>query len=136
MSTKGRYSLRAVIDIASHPPTEAVSSRCIAEHARMPEGYLLQLLRRLKDAGIVKSVRGAGGGYVLARPADEITVGEVFEAAGEPVMPVECRGLAGRGECWAEEECRAKVAWRRLNEGISEILNGMTIASLFERPEI
>lgn len=135
MSTKGRYSLRAVIDIAAHPYGEAVSSRSIAEEAHMSEGYLLQLMRRLKDAGIVRSVRGANGGYALARPADQITVGEIFEAAGESVEPVECIGLAGRGECRHEEKCRAKVAWRRLNDGITEILNGMTIASLFEKTE-
>lgn len=136
MSTKGRYSLRAVIDIASHPPGEAVSSRSIAEQAHISEGYLLQLMRRLKDAGIVTSVRGANGGYILARPAAEITVGEIFAAAGEPIEPVECIGLRGRGECWAEDQCRAKVAWRRLNDGMTKILNEMTIASLFEeRPE-
>lgn len=132
MSTKGRYSLRAVIDIASHPPGEAVSSRSIADQSRMSEGYLLQLMRRLKDAGIVRSVRGANGGYVLARPASEITVGEIFEAAGEPIEPVECLGLKEQGECWAEDQCRAKEVWRRLNAGVTKILNEMTIASLFE----
>ena len=135
MSTKGRYSLRAVIDIAAHSYGEAVSSRSIAEQAGMSEGYLLQLMRRLKEAGIVRSVRGASGGYALARPASEITVGEIFEAAGEPIEPVECVGLRGRGECQHEEMCRARVAWRRLNDGITEILRGMTIASLFEEAD-
>lgn len=131
MSTKGRYSLRAVIDIAANMGGEPVSARCIAERANMSEGYLLQLLRHLKDAGIVNSVRGASGGYILAKPPTDITVGEIFRAVGEPVEPVECAGIVEGGFCEESEKCRAKEAWRQLNAGIAKILDEITIASLF-----
>lgn len=132
MSTKGRYSLRAVIDIAANMDGEPVSARCIAERANISEGYLLQLLRHLKDAGIVNSIRGAAGGYTLAKPPAEISVGEIFRAVGEPVEPVECAGLAQGTGCKDAPLCRAKEAWRRLNAGIAEILDEMTVASLFD----
>lgn len=133
MSTKGKYSLRAVIDIAAQEDDKAVSTHFIAEQERISEGYLLQLMRLLKEAGIVNSVRGVNGGYTLARPAEDITVGEIFQAVGERIEPVECRALKTPGACQDEERCRAKEAWRRLNDGIAGILNEMTIASLFEQ---
>lgn len=135
MSTKGRYGLRAVIDIAANTGGEPVSARCIAERARISEGYLLQLLRHLKDAGIVYSVRGASGGYTLAKPSSEITVGEIFRAVGEPVKPVECAGITEGAFCEDARTCRAKNAWSRLNAGIAQILDNITIASLFEAKE-
>ena len=76
LSTKGRYGLRAMIDLASHEEEGAVSIASISERQNISESYLEQLVRPLRKAGFIESVRGAGGGYVLAKPADSISVGD------------------------------------------------------------
>lgn len=78
LSTKGRYGLRAMIDLASHEEEGAVSIASISERQNISESYLEQLVRPLRKAGFIESVRGAGGGYVLAKPADSISVGDVL----------------------------------------------------------
>ena len=76
LSTKGRYGLRALIDLAQYSEEEPVSISCIAERQNLSERYLEQLMSLLKKAGLIKSIRGAGGGYVLAKDAGEISVGD------------------------------------------------------------
>ena len=106
LSTKGRYGLRAMIDLASHEEEGAVSIASISERQNISESYLEQLVRPLRKAGFIESVRGAGGGYVLAKPADSISVGDVLrvlegglEAAWAAAMrPISAsRVLCGRG---------------------------------------
>ena len=80
LSTKGRYGLRALIDLALYSESEAVSIQSIATRQNISDSYLEQLVRKLKSAGLVVSVRGAQGGYKLARPAGEISVGDVLRA--------------------------------------------------------
>ena len=80
LSTKGRYGLRALIDLARYSELEPVSISCIAERQNLSERYLEQLMSLLKKAGLVQSIRGAGGGYVLAKDAGEISVGDVLRA--------------------------------------------------------
>ena len=89
LSTKGRYGLRAVVDLALHQEEEAVSLSSIAERQHISMSYLEQLIARLKKAGIVGSVRGAQGGYMLAKPAGEISVGEILRALEGSLNPVD-----------------------------------------------
>ena len=80
LSTKGRYGLRALIDLAQNSTEEPVSITSIAERQEISERYLEQLMSKLKKSGIVKSIRGAAGGYILARPMEEISVGDILRA--------------------------------------------------------
>ena len=89
ISTKGRYGLRALIDLAQYSEIEPVSINSIATRQGISEGYLEQLLTLLKKAGLIKSIRGAGGGYVLAKEMNEISVGDVLRALEGSLQPVE-----------------------------------------------
>lgn len=90
LSTKGRYGLRALIDLAQYSEETPVSITSISKRQDISERYLEQLMSMLKKAGIVKSIRGANGGYILARDAKEISVGEVLRALEGSLEPVEC----------------------------------------------
>ena len=90
LSTKGRYGLRAMIDLASHEEEGAVSIASISERQNISESYLEQLVRPLRKAGFIESVRGAGGGYVLAKPADSISVGDVLRVLEGGLEAVTC----------------------------------------------
>ena len=97
LSTKGRYGLRAMIDLASHEEEGAVSIASISERQNISESYLEQLVRPLRKAGFIESVRGAGGGYVLAKPADSISVGDVLRVLEGGLEAVTC----SVNEAWA-----------------------------------
>jgi len=90
VSTKGRYGLLAMIDIAAHQAQGSVSLRSVAERNNLSENYLEQLLPALRKAGLVKSIRGAQGGYVLAKPSDSITMGDILRTLEGPLSPVDC----------------------------------------------
>lgn len=97
LSTKGRYGLRAMIDLASHEEEGAVSIASISERQNISESYLEQLVRPLRKAGFIESVRGAGGGYVLAKPADSISVGDVLRVLEGGLEAVTCSVNEGLG---------------------------------------
>ena len=90
LSTKGRYGLRAILDLAVYGKEQPVSIRSISERQDISERYLEQLIAKLKKAGLVESIRGAGGGYRIARPADTISVGEVLYVLEGSLNPVDC----------------------------------------------
>ena len=93
LSTKGRYGLRALIDLAQYSENEPVSITSISDRQDISERYLEQLMAMLKKSGLVKSVRGAGGGYVLAKKMNEISVGDVLRALEGNLDPVACTGF-------------------------------------------
>ena len=97
LTTRGRYGLRALIDLAVHESEGAVSAQSIAERQELSESYLEQLIRSMKRAGLVASVRGAGGGYHLARPASEISVGDILRALEGTMEAVSCPALTVEG---------------------------------------
>ena len=108
LSTKGRYGLRAMIDLASHEEEGAVSIASISERQNISESYLEQLVRPLRKAGFIESVRGAGGGYVLAKPADSISVGDVLRVLEGGLEAVTCSPPPvneGLGGCDAADFC-------------------------------
>ena len=124
LSTKGRYGLRALIDLAQYSEETPVSITSISKRQDISERYLEQLMSMLKKAGIVKSIRGANGGYILARDAKEISVGEV--------LPVECAGLDPRGGCQASESCVTKYVWKRINDSINRTVDDIWLSQLVE----
>ena len=89
LSTKGRYGLRAMIDLADYSEEMPQSIACIAARQSISDSYLEQLMAKLKKAGLITSIRGAQGGYVLAKPSKEISVGDILRAL-EDLSPVNC----------------------------------------------
>lgn len=131
LSTKGRYGLRALIDLAVHSQGGTpVSIMSISARQDLSERYLEQLMAMLKKAGIVRSIRGAGGGYVLARDTRDISVGDVLRALEGKLDPVDCAGLDPGGECRAADSCVTKYVWKRINESINRTVDEIRLDQL------
>ena len=129
ISTKGRYGLKAVLDIAMHDEASSVGS--IAARQCISENYLERLIAMLKKAGIVNSLRGAQGGYVLARPAEDISVGEVLRALEGDLNPVDCAEIDGSGDfCEGADTCITKFVWKRISDSINQAVNNLMISEL------
>ena len=129
ISTKGKYGLRAMIDLAQYSEQEAVSISNIAQRQKISESYLEQLVAKLKKAGLVVSIRGAAGGYRLARPAAGISVGDVLRALEGDVRAVICTAQTEEG-CEGEELCVTKYVWQRINESIEKTVDVMMLDQL------
>ena len=129
ISTKGKYGLRAMIDLAQYSEQEAVSISSIAQRQKISESYLEQLVAKLKKAGLVISIRGAAGGYRLARPASDISGGDVLRALDGDVRAVICTAQTEEG-CEGEELCVTKYVWQRINESIEKTVDEMMIDQL------
>ena len=132
ISTKGRYGLRAVIDIAQYSEIEPVSIHSIAARQGISEGYLEQLMVRLKKAEIITSIRGAGGGYVLAKDAEQISVGDVLRALEGSLQPVDCTAFSQEDSCQASGGCVTKYVWQRINESINQTVDEINLKQLVE----
>ena len=105
LSTKGRYGLRAMIDLARYSEVEPVSINSIAARQNISERYLEQLVALLRKAGLVKSIRGATGGYILAKDAAEISVGDILRALEGSLEPVKCAAFYSEEGCMASDGC-------------------------------
>ena len=122
LSTKGRYGLRAMIDLAVYSEKEPVSIQSIADRQNISERYLEQLMASLKKEGLVKSIRGANGGYQLARPAIGISVGDILRALEGDLRAVTCpangeEGNGGDPRFQYEESHRRDPSFRRIRQG-------------------
>ena len=132
LSTKGRYGLRALIDLAKYSEIEPVSISSIASRQGISERYLEQLMALLKKAGLVKSIRGASGGYTLARSTDDISVGDVLRALEGNLEPVDCPAFSGQEGCESAGGCVTKYVWKKINESINQTVDKMKISELVE----
>ena len=132
LSTKGRYGLRALIDLAVYCTEEAVSIQSIAKRQNISDRYLEQLMGKLRRAGLVVSVRGAGGGYRLARPAEEISVGEVLRALEGNLDAVTCPGNGDEQGCEDADVCVTRYVWKRINDSITQAVDSIMIQQLVE----
>lgn len=130
LSTKGRYGLRAMIDLARYSENEPVSISSIAARQDISERYLEQLVGLLKKAGLVRSIRGATGGYVLARNVKEISVGDVLRALEGSLEPVKCAAFYSEEGCMAADGCVTKYVWQKINESINETVDHMMLDEL------
>ena len=130
LSTKGRYGLRALLDLAQYSQIEPVSISSIAAREGISERYLEQLMALLKKAGLVKSIRGAGGGYVLAKDSGLISVGDVLRALEGSLEPVECPAFHEEEGCDAAGGCVTKYVWKKINESINRTVDEMKLDTL------
>ena len=135
ISSKGRYALRLMIYIAAFGDEEGkIALREVAEREGISLKYLEQLVRPLMHAGLLTSVRGKGGGYMLARPAEEVRAGDILRAAEGTTAPVACEGIAG--DCARAGLCSTVRFWTGLDEAIERYVDGVTLADLARVPEI
>ena len=132
LSTKGRYGLRAFIDLAVYGEEGPVSLTSIAARQEISLNYLEQLMAKLRKAGLVESIRGVNGGYRLARPAEEISVGAVLRALEGDLKPVECAGIdAGKeSHCTGSGTCVSRIVWKRINDSINNTVDSIFIGGL------
>jgi Rrf2 family protein len=113
ITTKSRYALRAVLDIARHEEEGSVRRSDIARRQEIPRYYLERILLMLRDRGILRSRKGPGGGFALGHTVDELTVWDVIEAVGEGKPPLECL-QSDRPRCGRTDECDTRCVWARL----------------------
>ncbi len=130
LSTKGRYGLRALIDLALYSENEAIPISSVASRQGISESYLEQLFGKLRKAGLIASARGAQGGYRLAKPASEISVGDVLRALEGNLDAVECPGLKEEPGCEGADLCVTKYVWQRINESITEAVDEIRLDQL------
>lgn len=130
ITTKGRYALRAMLDLACNLDDAPVTREDIAVRQGLPATYLAQLFAALTKAGLVKSVRGPGVGYMLGRPAGKITAGEIVGTVEGPVVPVEC--VADVDICVRAGRCSLRRLYAGLGEAIEAYLSSVTLAELCE----
>ena len=135
-TTKEDYGLRAVLDIAVQGGDGPVQAREIAARQQIPEQFLEQLLAGLRRAEVIRSIRGAGGGYVLADDPTRVTVGAVLRALSGPLLPHELvDGTPGEPHSLADvpEVAIVRGVWRELRAALLQVTEGLTIAELLER---
>ena len=130
ISTKSEYGLRALIYLATHKDRNAIPAREIAEQWSVPVKYLEQILKTLKEANVVESQLGVGGGYRLARPATLITAGEVVRSLDGRLAPIGCVSTYDYVPCEFEPSCGLKMLWARTRAAIVGVLDQTTIADL------
>lgn len=127
LTTKGRFAVTAMIDLAMRDGDKPVTLADISERQKISLSYLEQLFGKLRRRALVSSVRGPGGGYQLARKMEEVSVAEIIRAVDEPIDATQC---GGRENCKDERKCLTHDLWASLNERIFDYLNSVTLAQL------
>jgi len=128
VSTKGRYGLRLMIDLALHEGEGVVRLRDIAERQAISGKYLWQVVNPLKNAGLVEVTRGAHGGFRLARPPDKITVNDIVAILEGSMALVPC--VPSRSTCDRAAECAARDVWAAVDHALERALRGITLAAI------
>ncbi len=131
-TTKGRYAVTAMLDLAIHASDKPISLADISERQVISLSYLEQLFSKLRRQGLVQSVRGPGGGYCLSRSADNIFVAQVIDAVNEAVDATGCRGTEN---CQAGNRCLTHNLWTDLSNQIHSFLSGISLANLVQDGE-
>lgn len=133
LSTKGKYGVRAVFELARHFGERPVAIREIAERQRISLSYLEQILHRLGRAGVVESVRGPGGGVRLTRKPSEVTIGDIVRALEGPIALSHCLEPGEAGECYLADDCVARMVWARVGAKIEEALDSIRFDELLRQ---
>lgn len=134
ISTKGRYAVRVMVDLAMHNSGECIKVKDIAARQEISEKYLEQIISVLNKGGFVKSVRGAQGGYKLAKNPEDYTVGMILRLTEGSLAPVSCLD-DGADECERADTCETLELWKELYEAINRVVDGVTVADLLKKHE-
>lgn len=132
LSTKGKYGLYAMFYLAQHAGNGPQPLKAVAEIG-VPEDYLEQLLGNLRRAGLVNTVRGAQGGYQLAKMPEEITVGDIIDATEGPLSISEC--LNDEGSCHRAGQCKTRRVWEYLSNSINDLLQSISLRDMLEQEQ-
>jgi len=133
LSTKGRYAVTAMLDLAVHEKMDPVTLADISLCQGISLSYLEQLFAKLRKHGLVEGVRGPGGGYRLSRPSDQITVAQIITAVDEKVDAKRC---GGKEDCQQGERCLTHELWDELSCRLYEFLDAITLSQFANRPEV
>ncbi len=132
LTTKGRFAVTAMIDLAMRDGHRPVTLADISERQKISLSYLEQLFGKLRRRALVSSVRGPGGGYQLAKTSEEMSVADIIRAVDEPMDATQC---AGRENCKDDRKCLTHDLWASLNDRIFEYLNSVTLAQLVAKAQ-
>ena len=135
ISTKGHYGVQAMFDLAQHYGEGPISLKSVAQRQALSEHYLEQLIAGLRKAGLVKSVRGAQGGYTLARDPADIKVGDIVRVLEGPIAPVECVNEEDPEQCLKAEFCITKSVWEKVKDSIEGVLDSISLADMCKDAE-
>lgn len=133
LTTKGRYAVTAMLDLALHGDHGPISLSDISKRQEISLSYLEQLFSKLRQNELVSSVRGPGGGYRLSRAADQIFVAQIIDAVNESIDATNC---GGAGNCQKGQVCLTHYLWCDLSEQIHQFLSGISLASLVARKDV
>lgn len=133
LTTKGRYAVTAMLDLALHAGDGPVSLAEISQRQEISLSYLEQLFSRLRRSGLVASTRGPGGGYRVARDLDEVAVSEIVTAVNESVDATQC---SGRQDCHSQGRCLTHDLWEDLSAQIENFLSGVSLKDLIDRRQV
>ena len=133
LSTKGRYAVTAMMDLAIHDHEGPVTLADISQCQGISLSYLEQLFAKLRTHGLVEGVRGPGGGYRLGRPADQISIAEIINAVDESIDVTRCQG---NKDCHGGEKCLTHKLWEDLSQRLYEFLDDLTLAHFIQRPGV
>jgi Rrf2 family protein len=136
LSRKARYALRALYALADDQARGPVLIAELAEREHIPHKFLELILLELRNAGILRSKKGKGGGYALARSPRDVTLGEVIRVVDGPLAPIPCvseRAYVRCEECVSEESCGTRMVMKEVRDAIAKILDGTTLADVCER---
>ena len=131
ISTKGRYALRVMVDLAEHQSEGFIPLKVIAERQEISEKYLESIIKLLVKAKLLNGVRGKGGGYRLTKSPDQYTVGSILRLTEESLAPVACLE-EGAASCPRMAQCRTRPLWQGLNQVINDYLDNVTIVDLVQ----
>ncbi len=134
LSTKGRYGVAAMYDLALHYGEGPISLKSVAMRQEISEHYLEQLMGTLRKAGFVKSVRGAQGGYTLTKDPSKISVGDIIKVMEGPIAPVDCllTDDVSNAYCQRAGVCVTRGVWAKVRDSITGVLDSITLADLCE----
>lgn len=129
ISTRGRYAIRVMLDLAMHSDKEYVPMKDVAARQELSLKYLEQILPVLKKNGLVEGVQGKGGGYRLTKKPEEYVIGEILALTEKDLAPVSCLA-EGAKPCERRGACKTIKFWEGLNDVVNEYINGVTLADL------
>lgn len=130
-STRGRYGVQIMVDLAQHATEGPISLKSVADRQKLSEHYLEQLVPELRKAGLVKSIRGSQGGYILAKKPEDIIIGDVIRILEGPIAPVDCTNESnGLSCCEKTDFCVTREVWVKVRDSINDVVDSISLADL------
>lgn len=132
-STRGRYGVQIMVDLAQHATEGPISLKSVADRQKLSEHYLEQLVPELRKAGLVKSIRGSQGGYILAKKPEDIYIGDVIRILEGPIAPVDCTNESNGLTCCEKTDfCVTREVWVKVRDSINDVVDSISLADLLK----